>query len=72
MKKIEFLSSIAMAIMAMMFGFGNAIRCLFFIHYESAFDRGFYAVMLSIIGCVGIWWWNTARDEYRNGKNKEA
>ena len=48
---------------AIAFGFGNAIRCAFFIDYDHMADKVFYTVMLALIGVVGIWMYNAKDDE---------
>lgn len=48
---------------AIAFGFGNAIRCAFFIDYDRMADKVFYTVMLALIGVVGIWMYNAKDDE---------
>ena len=53
----------AVSISTMVFGFGNAIRCAFFLDYDRFADKVFYTVMLALIGLVGLWMYNIKEDE---------
>ena len=67
MVKLNYITNLTLAIMATLFGFGNAIRCLS-IHYDYLGDKIFYTVMMALIGCVGLWLIGVAREEYKNEK----
>lgn len=56
MKVLHILQSIV-AVAITLFGFGNAMRCLFFTDYEYSADRFFFTTMLSLIGFAGIYLW---------------